>query len=395
MIGRFPSRLAQRSPTLDEPQPTAPRAAPDSTAPDASDGPPPSDPPPTDAPPTPGSARSHQQAPGLREQVGDTRESAKRLFDAHLELARAEFEEIGGAIKLAVALGGLAVGALLVAGLLVTVGTPLILGEWIFGSLGWGLLHGLLFMVAIAATAGLAAVGTSGSSIARAFGVAVLLAIVVGIVLGLDLTNRAWGTVGDSIVPLVAPESRPLVAALLVLPVVGGILLGLLGLLRAFDVDGGRRDRPTIAARFGAGLPAAAFVGWLVGFAYAYTTGIAMPDIRLIGAGLGGLIVAEVVLIVIAQAGPGSGLPTGLSIGTVLGLVLAFMTALAFGGRVGAAIGVTAGLIAWPALLGADFAARGIDAEALKERFIPRRTIDTAKETMEWARERMPLSRRS
>ena len=96
----------------------------------------------------------------------------------------------------------------------------------------------------------------------------------------------------------------------------------------------------------------------------------------------------------IATWRPGQALVKGLSTGVMLGLALAFLTALAVGGRVGAAMGLTAGLIAWPALMGADLAARGIDTDALKEQFIPSQTIEMTKETIEWARERTPLTRR-
>jgi len=331
----------------------------------------------------------------LREQIGATRDSAKRLFDAHLELARAEFEEIGDAIKRAAALSGVAIAALIVAALLATVGTPLFLGEWIFGSIGWGLLDGLLLLVAVAAAAGLAAVGTESTRIGRSFLVAVLIGVVVAIVLGLNLTNRGWSAVGDALVPAVAADSRPLVAALVSLPVVGGVVIGLLNLLRSLGGDAAGSDRPSVGGRLGMGLPAAAYVGWLVGFGYAYSTGALMPDWRIFAAAAAGVVVSEVVFVIVGRWRPGFDLLTGLTIGVVLGLVLALLTAIAFGRRVGAAMGVTIGLIAWPALLAADFAARGIDVDALKDRFIPRQTIDMTKETIEWARARMPLSRKS
>ena len=331
----------------------------------------------------------------MREQIGATRDSAKRLVDAHLELARAEFEEIGDAIKRAAALGGVAIAALIVAGLLATVGTPLFLGEWIFGSIGWGLLDGLLLLVAVAVTAGLAAVGTESTRIGRSFLVAVLVGVVVAIVLGLNLTNRGWSAVGDALVPAVAVDSRPLVAALVSLPIVGGVVIGLLNLLRSLGGDAAGSDRLSVGARLGMGLPAAAYVGWLVGFGYAYSTGALMPDWRILAAAAAGVVVSEVAFVIVGRWRPGFDLLTGLTIGVVLGLVLSFLTAIAFGRRVGAAMGVTIGLIAWPALMAADFAARGIDVDALKDRFVPRQTIGMTKETIEWARARMPLSRKS
>jgi hypothetical protein len=193
----------------------------------------------------------------------------------------------------------------------------------------------------------------------------------------------------------VAADNRPLVAALVSLPVVGGMVIGLLSLLRSLGGEAAGSDRRSVGARLGMGLPAAAYIGWLVAFGYAYSTGALMPDWRIFAAAAAGLVVSEVVLVIIARWRPGFDLLSGLTIGVVLGLVLAFLTAIALGRRVGAAMGVTIGLIAWPALLAADFAARGIDVDALKDRFIPRQTIDMTKETIEWARARMPLSRKS
>jgi uncharacterized membrane protein YgcG len=276
---------------LDDPQPPAPRADNDPPAADTPRGVPPEAgiPPGADIPPQAdgssqagpssssgssggagrsGGGRNRTDPPGLREQIGATRDSAKRLLDAHIELARAEFEEIGDAIKRAAILGGLAAVALIVAGLLATVGTPLFLGEWIFGSIGWGLLHGLLLLVAVATTAGLAALGTESSRLGRSFLVAVVLAIVVGIVLALDLSNRGWSAFGDALLPLVDAGSRPLVAALVSLPVVGGLLVGLVSLVRSLGGDAGSgQDRASVGSSVGAGRPAAAYVGWLVAFA--------------------------------------------------------------------------------------------------------------------------------
>jgi hypothetical protein len=389
---------------LDDSQPTAPRAEPDPRAADTSGGVPPEAgippgadiPPRRDVPPPRGRGRRPEpDPPGLREQIGATKDSAKRLFDAHLELARAEFEEIGDAIKRAAILGGVAIAALLVAGLLATVGTPLFLGEWIFGSIGWGLLHGLLLLVAIAAAAALAALGTETSRIGRSFLIAAVIGLIVGVVLGLDLSNRAWSAAGDALVPAVTLGTRPLVAALVILPAVGGLIIGLLSLLRSLGLEAAGSDRPSVGARVSVGLPTAAYVAWLVAFAYAYTTGVLMPDWRIFAAAGAGFVVTEVVLVIVGRWRPGFDLLSGLTTGVVIGLVLAFLTAIAFGRRVGAAMGVTVGLIAWPTLMAADFAARGIDTNALKERFIPRQTIDMTKETMEWARARMPLSRKS
>jgi hypothetical protein len=62
---------------------------------------------------------------------------------------------------------------------------------------------------------------------------------------------------------------------------------------------------------------------------------------------------------------------------------------------VGAAIGLTVTLMIWPIAMSIGVARRGVDGEALKNRFWPDETIETTKETIEWVRERTPLGPRS
>jgi F0F1-type ATP synthase assembly protein I len=283
--------------------------------------PPSGNPPTLDAAPGP-----TPEAPGLFDQVGETRESMKRLVGAHVELAKAEFEDIADAVKRAAILVGVAIGAGLFAGLLVGVGLPLFLGEWIFGSIGWGILLGLLLLAAVGVAAVTLAFGPAlDGRVGRSFVVAAVIGIVVGVVFGLDLTNRGWTVLADNVAGNLAADSRPLVVAVITLAVIGAVL-------------------------------------------------------GLIGGLAGGM-------------GPGS-LGTAIA-GAVGGVALGFLTAAAPGPRVGAAIGVAVGLIAWIGLMVASLMAGGFDSDKLKDRFWPSRTIDVTKETIEWARERMPLTRRS
>jgi hypothetical protein len=277
------------------------------------------------------------EAPGLGEQIGATRDSAKRLIDAHVELAKSELGDIADAAKRAAALVGIAIAAGIVAALIVTVGLPLFLGEALFGSMGWGILLGLLLLAALALGAVVAALRPGvQASIGGPFLAGVLVAVVVGVVLGLNLTNRGWTALADTLVPAMDVAYRPLVVAVAVMALIGAV-------------------------------------------------------IGLIGG---------------ATAGGASGAMGGLVGGFVAGVLLGLLTAFAPGRRVGAAVGVAAGLITWIAAMGAGVARntwrdeagethRGFDTEALKKQYKPTRTIDTVKETIEWARERMPLSRRS
>ena len=275
-------------------------------------------------PPEP--AAPEPEAPGLFDQVGSTRDSVKRLVDAHVELAKAEFEDIADAVKRALALGGVAIGAVVVAGLLLGLGIPLWLGEWIFGSIGWGILLGVLFLAALALVAVVLALRPAvDGRIGQAFLGGLLVGVVIGLVFGIDLTNRGWTWLGDQVAGNLAADSRPLVVAVIALGAIGAVL-GLVG-------------------------------------------GLA----RGLGGGAIGALVA----------------------GAVAGIALGFLTAAAPGPRVGAAIGVASGLIAWMAFMGMSLGRGGFDTDRLKEQYWPERTIRVTKETIEWARERMPLTRRS
>jgi hypothetical protein len=317
----------------------------------------------------------------------------KRLVGAHVELGKAEVGEVVDEVKRVAVYAGIAIAVAIAAGLLLAVGLPLFLGEWIFGSIGWGILHGLLLLLGIGVTAVVLALGVGTAAVGRSVATAAVTGVVVGLALGLNLTNRGWGLAGDALLPLSDEGARPLAAALIVLPIVAAAFLGLLGLIRASRE--GEAGSVGVPARGVAALPTALFVGWLAAFVYAYSARVAWPDLSLIVVGVIGFIATLVVLAVIGGWRPGRGLVSGLSLGTVLGLILAVLTAIAFGGRVGAAIGVATGLAVWSGMMAVEIMQRGVDGEELKKRFVPQKTIDMTKETIEWVRARTPLSRRS
>jgi hypothetical protein len=401
------------SPPLDESQPTGSRPEPapasDSSEPSpAAPANPPAAPTPEPLPPAepaPPAAESGSapppppppHTPGLREQIGETRASAQRLIGAHVELGKAEFADIADELKRAAALIGIAVAAGIAAGLLLSVGLPLFIGEWIFGSMGWGLLHGLLFLLAIAIAGALLAVRVSSTRIGTGFLIGVIAGVVVAVALGLNLTHRGWGVLGDGLLPLAAADVRPLAMAMVALPVIAALLFGLLSFFQALVSDDARGELhpPAFGGRAAAAAPAALYIGWLSAFAFAYATARPMFDWTIFGVGVGAFIAAVVVLGAIGAWRPAYGLVTGLSIGAALGVVLAPLSAIEFGGRVAAAIGATVGLGLWSVMMGVEVARSGVDVEGLKKRYMPQKTIDMTKETIEWARARMPLSRRS
>ena len=169
-------------------------------------------------------------APGLFGQVRATFDSAKALAMAHLELAKTEASAIGGQIARAAALIGLAVAILIVAGLLLIIGTALFTADWLLGSMGWGIVHGVLLFTGIAVAAVLLAVGVEGSRIRNSFGLAAVIGLVVAGVLGLDAPNRLYAVIGNSVLPAIEPGVRPLLVGTLVgalVGVVAGIVLAL------------------------------------------------------------------------------------------------------------------------------------------------------------------------
>ncbi|HYH92898.1 MAG TPA: hypothetical protein VD763_07050 [Candidatus Saccharimonadales bacterium] len=226
----------------------------------------------------------------MRAQISATRDAAFRLARAHIDLAKAEATTIGGQIARVAALAGIAIAVVIVAVLLLIIGTSLFLGEWLLGSMGWGVLHGLLLFVGIALACGLAAVGVSGTRLARALAAGVAVGILFALIFGLALPNQVYARIGDALVPGVEPGVRPLV--------VGAAIWGLLGLaggiFAALRLDAAG---PRVAALLGLtvfGLIFGAFTantfGWQVsiglGITAGYLTWIALMAIDIARTGV-------------------------------------------------------------------------------------------------------------
>ncbi|HEU4673075.1 MAG TPA: phage holin family protein [Candidatus Limnocylindrales bacterium] len=183
-------------------------------------------PPPSPPPSGPGVV-GDESAPGLREQVGRTREAALGLARAHVDLARAELGDIVDNAKRLAAFAGLALGLVLFAGMLVSIGSILWLGEWWFGSMGWGVLLGTELLLALAVSLAMIGIGTGVAGQGRAFVIGAIVGVVLAVLLGLNLPNRAWTALADALQPAVRPEWRILVLAV----PIPAIVLGVLGLV--------------------------------------------------------------------------------------------------------------------------------------------------------------------
>ena len=82
--------------------------------------------------------------------------------------------------------------------------------------MGWGVLHGFLLFVSVAMAAVLGALGHRRAA-ARAVrsSSSIVVAVVVGVVLGLGLLNQLYASVGDALGLAVDPGIRPLVVGML------------------------------------------------------------------------------------------------------------------------------------------------------------------------------------
>jgi hypothetical protein len=276
--------------------------------------------------------------PGLGAQFGRTRSALLGLIAAHFKLLSVELSEIMSELKRAAALGGAAFALLFLAGVLALVGSILWLDEWVFGSIGWGALHGTAALIAVAVSLVMLIIPHAAPRLGLAFFVSLVVAGVVFAILWLQLTSRAFGWVGDSFFAsltwpfdghVVAVADRPLAAGVIVLATVFGVL--------------------------------GAIVGSVVGSSLLNRIGAAI-GVAILGAVVGGLL------------GGLFGVPMswGISIAVALAVFLPVY-----------------------AVLAAILVLKNADFEELKNHLLPNQTIETTKETIEWVREQMPLGRKS
>ena len=151
-------------------------------------------------PPTPEPGQT-----SLFDQIERTRESFMRLIQAHIELLKAEFNDIIGELKVLATQAGLALGIALMTAVLLWVGGFLFLGEWLFGSIGWGLAHGLLTGIGVIVALALGIVGAKARYAVFSFLVALVIVIAVALLCGINVAYNAVETV----VPNLAGRSAP------------------------------------------------------------------------------------------------------------------------------------------------------------------------------------------
>jgi len=321
---------------------------------------------------------------GLKRQVGATKDALLTLVRAHVNLAKAEASEIGDEVKVVAAAVGLAIGALILVAFLLPIGVMLFLGEWLFGSLGWGVLHGteLLILMAVAGVLAVLGAGRVGRSIVLGF----LAGVLVAILFGTNAPNLLYTTLAAQF----PAGTDPGPVAILVGAVAGAVIVGLLGAIAgARNGTAGEAFQGLVGGVIiGAG--AGALAGGIFRLAQDEGSRPMVVGLLLVGgvAGIAGLILG-------AMSGGVGGALTGLVVSFVAGAAIGAFSAITFTWHVAIAIGIAVFLALAVGLMLADVAARGIDTEALKKRFYPERTIETTKETIEWAKARIPRGPRS
>ena len=172
----------------------------------------------------------------MRAQFGATRDALWALALAHIELAKAELAAVAGEIARVALLAAIAIVVIVIAALLAIVGTSLFLGDWLLGSLGWGVLHGFLMFIGVAFAAALLALGMPMRRVGRALLAAIIVGLLTAVTLGADLPNRLYATVGESLGVAIDPGARPLVIGVLAGGLVG-ITVGL-GALVSMTANG-------------------------------------------------------------------------------------------------------------------------------------------------------------
>jgi hypothetical protein len=190
----------------------------------------------------------------LLDQFQRTRESFMALLQAHIALLKAEINDILGEVKILATQAGILLGLALMNAVLLWVGGFLFVGEWLFGSIGWGLAHGLLFGLGIIVALALAIVGSRARYSVLSFLVAAFIAVIVAFLCGINVAYDQAAAIAPN---LAQPLGAPGVVALFGGAIIGAILFGI---LLAF-VSGVRGAIGGVLL----GLVLGAIAGWLIG----------------------------------------------------------------------------------------------------------------------------------
>ena len=204
---------------------------------------------------------TQQRAPGdatppasLAEQIGRTRSSFGRLVSAHVGLLKAEIGEILDQLKVIGTLAGITLALGLLLANMLYIGGLLFLGEWLFGSIGWGLAHGVLLALALIVVMVLGILGAPARASLIGFLIAVVVTVGIALLCGSNVAYNSAVQLGAN---LAQPFGSPGVIALIAGAVVGTLTFMLL--LGRMAGRGGALAGLVVGAVMGA------LVGWLIG----------------------------------------------------------------------------------------------------------------------------------
>jgi glucan phosphoethanolaminetransferase (alkaline phosphatase superfamily) len=158
---------------------------------------------------------------------------------AHVDLAKAEATQIGMEAGKVGAAFGLALVLVLIAATLFVLGTSLFLAEWLLGSMGWGIVHGMEACIAVALSVILAALSIRAARIGAAIAIGIIVGVIVTLVLAFWIFNRLYDAIFQATNLNLDPASAPLVVGVVLWALIGAIA-GIVLSARSMDTWGAR-----------------------------------------------------------------------------------------------------------------------------------------------------------
>ncbi len=202
-----------------------------------------------------------------------------------MDLLKAELAVTGHDLAVILGMVLAALCFVVVALLLIAIGTFLFLGEWLFGSMAWGILHGTLFLVLLCVPIGVNLAGGSASATMRGVATGVAVTLLLWIVFASNVLRDAAVRAGGSLEASIGlePALLPTLVGLVAGAVVLGVMLALVGSRRAMGVGLGI-----------SGLALGAVVGALLGSVTFDTKGALAVSLTI------GLLTSIVVILLVA-----------------------------------------------------------------------------------------------
>ena len=148
-----------------------------------------------------------------------------------MDLLKAELAVTGRDLGIIVALVLGAISFVVVALLLIAIGTFLFLGEWLFGSMAWGILHGTLFLVLLCVPIGINLAGGPAAATVRGVAAGLAVTLLLWLVFASNVLRDSAVNAGQSLESSIRlePALLPTLVGLVAGAVVLGILLAIVG----------------------------------------------------------------------------------------------------------------------------------------------------------------------